>query len=210
MLTGSKTAYTPMATTQPSVEITTEAPTPAESAESSMPATPVNEPGEEAGDDNARIAAGMESLAVEDPVVTADAPLSTRFRTPSPTQQASRSTAGPSHVPLPRSEYPDIHVPEWDSAEVPQDLLIDPFERSHDELDLPPHPLFVIDQLGVDRRMVSLHTPLFKGLSKMLTWLRFPRFQMVNRKRQLKMYRIWMQVKARKLAATEEGGPART
>jgi tRNAThr (cytosine32-N3)-methyltransferase len=39
----------------------------------------------------------------------------------------------------------------------------------------PPHPLFAIEQLGVDRRLL------------------------VNRKRQLKMYRVWMQGKFRKL-----------
>jgi len=186
MLTGSKTAYTPMATTQPSVEVTTEAATPVESAENSMPATPVNEPGEEAGDDNARVVSGMESLTVQISTAAEITPLSTRFRTPSPMPRPSRSTAGPSHVPLPRDAYPDVPVPHWDTEEVPQDLLMDPFAKGHEELDLPPHPLFVIDQLGVDRRM------------------------MVNRKRQLKMYRIWMQVKARKLVTTDEGGPART
>ncbi|PPQ86107.1 hypothetical protein CVT25_003674 [Psilocybe cyanescens] len=39
----------------------------------------------------------------------------------------------------------------------------------------PPHPLFVAEQLGVDRRLI------------------------VNRKRQLKMYRVWMQGKFRKI-----------
>jgi tRNAThr (cytosine32-N3)-methyltransferase len=39
----------------------------------------------------------------------------------------------------------------------------------------PPHPLFTTEQLGVDRRLI------------------------VNRKRQLKMYRVWMQGKFRKL-----------
>jgi tRNAThr (cytosine32-N3)-methyltransferase len=39
----------------------------------------------------------------------------------------------------------------------------------------PPHPLFTTEQLGVDRRLL------------------------VNRKRQLKMYRVWMQGKFRKL-----------
>jgi len=38
-----------------------------------------------------------------------------------------------------------------------------------------PHPLFVAEQLGIDRRLI------------------------VNRKRQLKMYRVWMQGKFRKL-----------
>ncbi|KAI0940786.1 hypothetical protein AcV7_003074 [Taiwanofungus camphoratus] len=42
-----------------------------------------------------------------------------------------------------------------------------------------PHPLFAIEQLCVDRRLI------------------------VNRKRQLKMYRVWMQGKFRKLAAQE-------
>jgi tRNAThr (cytosine32-N3)-methyltransferase len=39
----------------------------------------------------------------------------------------------------------------------------------------PPHPLFTTEKLGVDRRLI------------------------VNRKRQLKMYRVWMQGKFRKL-----------
>ena len=39
----------------------------------------------------------------------------------------------------------------------------------------PPQPLFAIEQLGVDRRLI------------------------VNRKRQLKMYRVWMQGKFRKI-----------
>ncbi|KAG6888131.1 hypothetical protein C0992_009544 [Termitomyces sp. T32_za158] len=44
----------------------------------------------------------------------------------------------------------------------------------------PPHPLFTSEQLGVDRRLL------------------------VNRKRQLKMYRVWMQGKFRKLAASSD------
>lgn len=42
-----------------------------------------------------------------------------------------------------------------------------------------PHPLFAADQIGIDRRLL------------------------VNRKRQLKMYRIWMQAKFRKLPAAD-------
>lgn len=41
------------------------------------------------------------------------------------------------------------------------------------------HPLFSIEQLGVDRRLI------------------------VNRKRQLKMYRVWMQGKFRKVSEPE-------
>jgi len=40
---------------------------------------------------------------------------------------------------------------------------------------LPPHPLFAVEQLGVDRRLL------------------------LNRKRQLKMFRVWVQGKFRKL-----------
>jgi len=47
---------------------------------------------------------------------------------------------------------------------------------SHPVPNCPPHPLFRIEQLGVDRRLL------------------------VNRKRQLKMYRVWMQGKFRKLS----------
>jgi len=42
----------------------------------------------------------------------------------------------------------------------------------------PPHPIFITEHLGVDRRLI------------------------VNRKRQLKMYRVWMQGKFRKLEGT--------
>jgi len=45
-------------------------------------------------------------------------------------------------------------------------------------LNCPPHPIFTTEQLGVDRRLI------------------------VNRKRQLKMYRVWMQGKFRKLEGT--------
>jgi tRNAThr (cytosine32-N3)-methyltransferase len=45
----------------------------------------------------------------------------------------------------------------------------------------PPHPLFATEQLGIDRRLL------------------------VNRKRQLKMYRVWMQGKFRKVEAGNSG-----
>jgi tRNAThr (cytosine32-N3)-methyltransferase len=42
----------------------------------------------------------------------------------------------------------------------------------------PPHPIFITEHLGIDRRLI------------------------VNRKRQLKMYRVWMQGKFRKIEST--------
>ena len=48
-------------------------------------------------------------------------------------------------------------------------ILLTPFKECS------PQPLFAIEQLGVDRRLI------------------------VNRKRQLKMYRVWMQGKFRKM-----------
>lgn len=45
----------------------------------------------------------------------------------------------------------------------------------------PPHPLFTTEQLGIDRRLL------------------------VNRKRQLKMYRVWMQGKFRKIEGGDPG-----
>ena len=62
----------------------------------------------------------------------------------------------------PLSDYPD-------TTRVHPNLLI-----PHPLSNGPPHPLFMIEQLGVDRRLL------------------------VNRKRQLKMYRVWMQGKFRK------------
>ncbi|KAL0953935.1 hypothetical protein HGRIS_005099 [Hohenbuehelia grisea] len=50
-----------------------------------------------------------------------------------------------------------------------------PASSESDQREVPSHPLFTIEQLGVDRRLL------------------------VNRKRQLKMYRVWMQGKFRKL-----------
>ncbi|PSS31124.1 hypothetical protein PHLCEN_2v2348 [Hermanssonia centrifuga] len=62
------------------------------------------------------------------------------------------------------------------SSPKPYTPIIHPSLRNSSE-DTPslPHPLFAIEQLGVDRRLI------------------------VNRKRQLKMYRVWMQGKFRKL-----------
>jgi len=93
----------------------------------------------------------------------------------------------PSQIPSPASHTPtEIHNVESD---VPLDLpssspLLASFSDVHRNLlqplaHCPSHPLFKIEQLGIDRRLL------------------------VNRKRQLKMYRIWMQGKFRKPNETD-------
>ena len=64
-------------------------------------------------------------------------------------------------------EAPSIPPPAQKVASAVHPSLVEPSSL--------PHPLFSIEQLGVDRRLL------------------------VNRKRQLKMYRVWMQGKFRKL-----------
>jgi len=61
------------------------------------------------------------------------------------------------------------------SSEAPTDIhpnLLSPL------IGCPPHPIFITEHLGIDRRLI------------------------VNRKRQLKMYRVWMQGKFRKIEGT--------
>ena len=82
-----------------------------------------------------------------------------------------------SPAPSPPISKPDTDPPTNDS--LPNSVLGS--LSIHPNLSSPlthysPHPLFAIEQLGVDRRLL------------------------VNRKRQLKMYRVWMQGKFRKLA----------
>ena len=89
---------------------------------------------------------------------------------------ATSSDASPS--PPPPALIPETDLLDTDSiTESVSDsrLHIHP-NLSTQVADNPPHPLFAIEQLGVDRRLL------------------------VNRKRQLKMYRVWMQGKFRKLA----------
>jgi tRNAThr (cytosine32-N3)-methyltransferase len=69
-----------------------------------------------------------------------------------------------------------------DAADIP--VATSSSSSIHPNLRLPaftglPQPLFSIDQLGADRRLL------------------------VNRKKQLKMYRVWMQGKFRKLAGSD-------
>ncbi|KAG1747871.1 S-adenosyl-L-methionine-dependent methyltransferase [Suillus paluster] len=90
---------------------------------------------------------------------------------PAPSQIASPASHMSTEIPDSGSDVlPDLPSsgPSLQpSSDVHRNLL-------HPLAHCPPHPLFKIEQLGVDRRLL------------------------VNRKRQLKMYRIWMQGKFRK------------
>ena len=69
----------------------------------------------------------------------------------------------------------ETSLPSSLNSELPADIhpnLLSPL------VSCPPHPIFISEHLGVDRRLI------------------------VNRKRQLKMYRVWMQGKFRKLEGT--------
>ncbi|KAG2141935.1 S-adenosyl-L-methionine-dependent methyltransferase [Suillus clintonianus] len=90
---------------------------------------------------------------------------------PVPSQIASPASHTPAETPIPGSDDTlDLASsgPSLFPSSVVHPNLLHPLTHC------PPHPLFTIEQLGVDRRLL------------------------VNRKRQLKMYRIWMQGKFRK------------
>ncbi|KZT59474.1 S-adenosyl-L-methionine-dependent methyltransferase [Calocera cornea HHB12733] len=101
--------------------------------------------------------------------------------------EASASSNGETSVPSPTSSQPaNPDVPTLPdplpAAPAPNDPPAAPLAPDAPSLEplpplppLPPHPLFKTLQLGVDRRLL------------------------VNRKRQLKMYRVWMQGKFQKL-----------
>ncbi|KAG1816458.1 S-adenosyl-L-methionine-dependent methyltransferase [Suillus subaureus] len=86
---------------------------------------------------------------------------------PTPSQTASLASHIPADTPNPGSDD-NLSLPSSGPSSDVHHNLLRPLLHS------PPHPLFTIEQLGVDRRLL------------------------VNRKRQLKMYRIWMQGKFRK------------
>lgn len=86
---------------------------------------------------------------------------------PAPSQTASPASHTPVDISNPGSDDTPSLPSSGPSSDVHHNLLR---PLAH----CPPHPLFTIEQLGIDRRLL------------------------VNRKRQLKMYRIWMQGKFRK------------
>ncbi|KAI5453698.1 hypothetical protein NCC49_005517 [Naganishia albida] len=181
MLTGSKTAYTPVEIDQPTVEVEAEGETPLDSPMPRTPAGDDTQPGSDATEVE-QMSKKLSTLAMDssqEPEATAtDAgqPLSTRFRPPGET------------VPEPRIEFHAHETPKLSGENEQASTSVEgvdgvrrmnPFGVDHADLGIPAQPLFRIDQLGVDRRML------------------------VNRKKQLRMYRIWMQVKARKLVPNE-------
>ncbi|KAG0704633.1 S-adenosyl-L-methionine-dependent methyltransferase [Suillus ampliporus] len=90
---------------------------------------------------------------------------------PAPSQISSPASHMPTEVPNSGSDVPLDLPSSCPSLQPSSDVhpnLLQPLAHC------PPHPLFKIEQLGIDRRLL------------------------VNRKRQLKMYRIWMQGKFRK------------
>ncbi|KAG2072463.1 methyltransferase [Suillus decipiens] len=86
---------------------------------------------------------------------------------PTSSQTASPASHTPADTPNPSSDD-TLSLPSSGVSSDVHHNLLRPLAHC------PPHPLFTIEQLGVDRRLL------------------------VNRKRQLKMYRIWMQGKFRK------------
>ncbi|KAJ9103839.1 hypothetical protein QFC21_002301 [Naganishia friedmannii] len=183
MLTGSKTAYEPF-------EVDQQQPTTVEVENEDGSVTISHTPAE-----GAEVAPGAEADTVLEgklaALTTKDesaAPLSTRFRPPGSTVPEPRiefhAHSTPTLTTDANSEKPNSGGDEGESSTIAGDAvatsLLDPFAGAHADLGIPDHPLFKIDQLGVDRRML------------------------VNRKKQLRMYRIWMQVKARKVVPGED------
>lgn len=119
-------------------------------------------------------------IKVEDDVEEGDAsqaPMPDEERSPAPPlHHISEPTS--STVPIqekPTPESPKIIIGE-ETTSGHQPGVHPSLLPQHGEISAQlPHPMFAIEQLGVDRRLI------------------------VNRKRQLKMYRVWMQGKFRKL-----------
>lgn len=92
--------------------------------------------------------------------------------TPREDEPGAPSSDTPAESPQPKAS-PDIATTA--KAPAPKTPHVHPSLLNQQPNHAQAHPLFAIEQLGVDRRLI------------------------VNRKRQLKMYRVWMQGKFRKL-----------
>ena len=94
--------------------------------------------------------------------------------------ESQESPSDGSESPMP--EFENLHHLQLDPSQAHStphpDVVIHPNLLKPLTMHLP-HPLFVMDQLGVDRRLL------------------------VNRKRQLKMYRVWMQGRFKKQGPNE-------
>lgn len=104
--------------------------------------------------------------------------LFTGRRAPEGTRRVTTSTEIEEEGPLGRfTPTSEESIPTLSNEEVPEDVQTGPvIGEVHPSLPLDHHhPLFVMEQLGVDHRLL------------------------INRKRQLKMYRVWMQGKFQKL-----------
>jgi hypothetical protein len=160
MLTGAKDAYTPMDDAEPKIEVETYesgVSTPLTEGLDSRTGTPAPETPSEGSlyrhkpDDmrveTERLSKLALSVGAEDRPSPFE-PLSTRFR-----------PASPGMGLLPRTEFATSQTPTLgqDAAQPSEGepAYGNPFGTPHTELGLPPMPLFRIDQLGVDRRMVS-------------------------------------------------------
>jgi hypothetical protein len=166
MLTGSKTAYTPVEVDQPTVEVEGEGETPLDSP---MPKTPAGDDTQPGSDETQveQMSEKLQTLAM-DPLSRAtnsgaEQPLSTRFRPPGETVPEPRIEFHAHETPKLSGENGQASTSSVEGGDrVPQ---MNPFGVDHAELGIPAQPLFRIDQMGVDRRML------------------------VNRKKQLRMYR---------------------
>lgn len=103
-------------------------------------------------------------------------------KTPKTVEMIDESQESPSDDSMPPT--PELENLQHRQPDPSKDLTPHPNVAIHPNLLKPlaihlPHPLFVIDQLGVDRRLL------------------------VNRKRQLKMYRVWMQGRFKKQDSNE-------
>jgi hypothetical protein len=198
MLTGAKDAYTPMDDPEPKIEIDNHdsgVSTPLTEGLDSRTGTPApGTPSEEKGlykhkpDDmrveTERLSKLALSVGAEDRPSPVE-PLSTRFRPASPGMGSLPRTDFASHQSMPPLSQDAAPSSEGETA------YGNPFGTPHAELGLPPMPLFRIDQLGVDRRMVSRPeccpsrgTMCIADFESLISIK-----QLVNRKRQLKMYR---------------------
>ncbi len=178
MLTGKKDGYISMETTKPTVEDGTAVSghqTPTEGGETSTSGTL-------ALDDISTTETGIDALDIQDGEMIVEErsgviyrkgqPLSTRFSTPLLPGLDFQLHETPNR----RGAMPHINsassAAESGRTATDENPNIHPFITPHSELGVPDHPLFKIQQLGVDRRML------------------------VNRKEKLTMHRRWLQCMA--------------